>query len=68
MRMISLAWISMSTAWPAAPPWGWWMRIRALGRAKRFPFVPAARTTAAAEAACPMHIVETSPLMYCMVS
>ena len=27
----------MSTAWPAAPPWGWWIRIRACGRAKRLP-------------------------------
>ena len=30
----------MSTAWPAAPPCGWWMRIRACGRAKRLPVRP----------------------------
>jgi hypothetical protein len=68
MRMISFAWISMSTAWPPAPPWGWWMRMRACGRAKRLPSVPAARRTAAADAAWPMQIVDTSGLMYCIVS
>ena len=30
-NMISLAWISMSTAWPDAPPRGWWIMMRALG-------------------------------------
>ena len=39
MRTISLAWISMSTAWPDAPPCGWWMSTRACGRMKRLPGV-----------------------------
>jgi hypothetical protein len=30
--------------------------------------VPASSSTAAAEAACPMQIVDTSGLMYCIVS
>src|ERR1039458_845508 len=33
VRSISRAWISMSEACPSAPPWGWWMRMRAFGRA-----------------------------------
>ena len=47
---------------------GWWIRIRELGRAKRLPFAPADRSTAAIEAACPMQFVCTSGLMNCMVS
>ncbi len=31
-RVISLAWISMSTAWPCAPPCGWCRRIRECGQ------------------------------------
>ena len=68
MRMISFAWISMSTAWPDAPPCGWWMSTRACGRMKRLPGAPDASSTAAADAAWPMQIVCTSGLMYCIVS
>ena len=35
--MISLAWISMSVAWPWKPPETWWMRIFEFGRAIRLP-------------------------------
>ncbi len=68
MRTISLAWISMSTAWPDAPPWGWWISTRECGRMYRFPGVPEARMTAAAEAAWPRQMVDTSGLMNCIVS
>jgi len=69
MRSISLATISMSEAWPCMPSMaGWWMRMRALGRARRLPSLPAASSTAAAEAACPRHTVCTCGLMNCMVS
>ena len=45
-------------AWPQPPSVdGWWIRIRALGSASRLPLVPAARITAAAEAAWPMQMV-----------
>ncbi len=58
MRMISLAWISMSDAWPcpASPTAGWWIRMRAFGNASRLPGVPAAVSTAAAEAAWPIAV------------
>jgi hypothetical protein len=32
-RRISLAWMLMSLAWPCTPPQGWWIMMRALGRA-----------------------------------
>ena len=67
-RMISLAWISMSTAWPCAPPCGWCSSTRAFGSANRFSGAPASNSTAAAEAARPITIVDTSHLMYCIVS
>ena len=51
--------ISMSTDWPCAPPWGWWMSTRAFGSAVRMPGAPAARSTAAAEAAWPTQVVAT---------
>ena len=38
LTMISLAWISMSAAWPWAPPNGWWIMIRLFGRLYRFPW------------------------------
>jgi ATP-dependent Clp protease protease subunit len=44
------------------------VRMRECGRPKRLPLVPAASSTAAAEAAWPMQMVTTSGLMYCMVS
>ena len=68
MRRISLACSSMSLAWPAAPPQGWWRRMRAWGRAKRLPLVPAASSTAAAEAAWPKQNVEMSGLTNFIVS
>ena len=34
---ISLAWISMSAACPWAPPSGWWIMMRLLGRLYRLP-------------------------------
>ena len=49
MVTISRTAISMSTDWPCAPPWGWWIRMRALGSAERCPASPAASSTAAAE-------------------
>ena len=54
IRMISLAWISRSVTWPWPSPEGWWISIREFCRANRLPFVPAASSTAAAEAAWPM--------------
>ncbi len=65
---ISLAWISMSEAWPCAPPDGWWIMIRALGSAKRLPFSPAASRNAPMLAAMPMHSVLTGGLTNCIVS
>ena len=58
----------MSVACPLAPPEGWWSMILLLGRAIRFPFVPAQRSREPMLAACPRHRVEISGLMYCMVS
>jgi hypothetical protein len=52
-NMISLAWISMSTAWPEAPPSGWWIMIRELGMLYRLPGVPAPSRNAPMEAARP---------------
>ena len=51
-----------------ARPSGWWIRIRELGSANRLPFVPAASSTAAIEAAWPTQIVCTSGLTNCIVS
>ncbi len=42
--------------------------MRAFGSAIRLPGVPAASSTAAAEAAWPMQTVVMSGLTYCMVS
>ena len=58
----------MSEAWPWKPPIGWWIITRELGRQKRLPLAPAASSSAPMLAACPMHSVETSGLMNCMVS
>ena len=68
MRRISLACSSMSLAWPSTPPKGWCSRMRAWGRANRLPWAPAASSTAAADAAWPKQNVETSGLMYFIVS
>ena len=68
MATISRAWISMSDAVPCIPPQGWWMMIRAFGKANRFSLAPAANSSAPILAACPIHIVETSGSTYCIVS
>ena len=61
--------MSMSVAWPAKPCIsGWWMTMREFGSENRLPFVPAASSTAAIDAACPMQIVCTDGLMNCIVS
>ena len=68
------AWILMSVAWPARPPpcppaiRGWWIRISELGSANRLPLAPLASRKAPIEAAIPMQMVDTSHLIYCMVS
>ena len=49
----------MSVAWPRAPPSGWWIMMREFGSASRRPFVPAARSTAAIDAAMPRQVVDT---------
>ena len=66
--MVSLAWISMSVAWPWKPPQTWWIRILAFGSAIRFPFAPPARSSAPMLIAMPTQIVCTSGLMNCIVS
>ncbi len=58
----------MSVAWPCTPPSGWWIMIRACGKAKRLPFVPAVSSSAPIEAAWPMQMVEMAGLTYCIVS
>ena len=66
---ISLAWISISLAFPKLSPMaGWCMRTLALGKISRLPLAPAARITDAALVACPRHTVDTSGFTYCMVS
>ena len=67
--MMSLAWMSISVACPPSPCIsGWWISTREFGSAYRLPFLPAASSTAAIDAACPMQIVWMSGLTYCMVS
>src|SRR5438128_1251827 len=61
---ISRAWMSMSVAWPCAPPSGWWIRIRECGRANRLPLAPAQSRSAAIEAAWPMQLVEVAALLH----
>ena len=69
MRRISRAAMSMSVAWPPRPCIsGWWIRMRELGSENRLPFVPAASSTAAIDAAWPMQYVCTSGRMNCIVS
>ena len=46
-------WISISTAWPLAPPKGWWIIMRELGMLYLFPRFPAPRRNAPIEAARP---------------
>jgi ABC-type transport system substrate-binding protein len=49
-----LAWIMISSAVPSMPASGWWIMIRELGSARRFPLAPAVSSTAPIEAHCPM--------------
>ena len=53
---------------PARRPSTWWMSIRELGSAMRFPGAPPARSTAPMLIAIPTQIVCTSGLMNCIVS
>ena len=59
---------SISGTAPLNPPEPWCIRMRALGRAKRFPFDPPARSTAPMLAPNPMQNVAMSGLIICMVS
>jgi hypothetical protein len=68
VKRISLAWISMSAAWPCAPPSGWWIMMRALGSDLRLPLAPAPSRNAPMDAAMPKHTVDTSQGMNCIVS
>lgn len=49
----------MSSAWPWAPPIGWWIMTRELGSAMRWPLDPAASRKEAIEAASPTLMVTT---------
>ena len=68
MSMISLAWISMSVAWPWKHEETWWIRIFAFGSAMRLPLAPPASSSAPIDIAMPTQIVCTSGLMNCIVS
>src|SRR5207245_2259039 len=59
---------AMSVAAACSWPGGWRMRMRACGRAKRLPGVPAQSRNCPIDAAMPMHSVATSQPTYCMVS
>jgi len=58
----------MSVDCPSNPAVGWWMRIRELGSAARFPFAPAASSSEPIDIATPTHIVFMSGLTNCIVS
>jgi hypothetical protein len=60
--------MAISDACPWKPPIGWWIITRELGSAKRLPLAPAVSRKAPIEQAWPMHSVDTSGLMNCMVS
>ena len=51
--MISLAWISMSVAWPWKLEETWWIRIFAFGSAMRLPWAPPASSSAPIDIAMP---------------
>ena len=68
ISMVSRTWISRSTDWPCAPPWGWWISTLEFGSAVRMPGSPAASSTAAAEQAWPMQVVAMGGLRKVMVS
>ena len=56
----SRSWISISLGAPRVPALPWWIMMRALGNAKRFPGAPPQSTIAAADMPMPTQIVETS--------
>ena len=58
----------MSVICPWVPAEGWWIMISALGRARRLPLAPEESRKAPMLAAMPMQMVDTSHLMYCIVS
>ena len=66
--MISLAWISMSDAWPWKLEETWWIRIFELGSDMRLPAAPPESSSAPIDIAMPTQMVCTSGLMYCIVS
>ena len=66
--MISLAWISMSVAWPWKDEETWWIRIFAFGSDMRLPAAPPDRSSAPIDIAMPTQMVWTSGLMNCIVS
>ena len=69
MARICSASTLMSEACPRIPPaLGWWIIVRECGSASRFPLVPPASRKEPIEAASPTLIVETSTLMWRIVS
>ena len=60
--------ISISVTLPWVPAEGWWIITSALGRAMRLPLAPEDSRKAPMLAAMPMQMVDTSHLIYCMVS
>jgi hypothetical protein len=56
----------MSLACPSKPPQSWWMRIFAFGSAVRFPFAPAASSSAPSD--IPTQVVVTWGLTNWIVS
>jgi hypothetical protein len=64
----SRSWISMSLGAPRVPAEPWWIMMRALGRANRFPAAPPHRIMAAADIPMPTQMVDTSGATCCMTS
>jgi hypothetical protein len=58
----------MSDACPWKPPMGWWIITREFGRTNACPSHPAAEQESPHAGRLPMHSVETSGLMNCIVS
>ena len=68
MRTICAASTLMSSAWPWAPPMGWWIMTRLFGSANLDPFVPPQSKKEAIDALRPTLIVTTRDLMWFIVS
>jgi hypothetical protein len=60
--------MATSAGVPSNPEEPWWIMILAFGNAKRFPAAHPHRRTAPIDMAIPTHMVDTSGLMYCIVS